>query len=170
MQKVLVWDKFIRLFHWSIASVFILNSFLLEDDIHEYLGYGLFGLLVARVIWGFIGPFNARFSSFFPSRARVQHHIHAIKTHSVPMKEGHNALGGMMIIFLLTLLFIISLSGWLMTLDQFWGEDWPEDLHELAANIALVAVGVHVCAVIVMSKVTDRNLIKTMITGYRNKD
>ena len=59
------------------------------------------------------------------------------------------------------------ITGWLLTWDQFWGEGWLEDLHELFATITMWAVVVHVSAVVVMGNVLGIRLIRTMITGKR---
>lgn len=145
----------------------MLNRFVTEDELHDYLGYILLGLLVARVVWGFCGSQYARFASFFPTPSAIQRHVQELKTPSVYPTEGHNPLGGVMILLLLTLLFSICITGWMMSLDQFWGVEWVESTHELLSNITLVFAFLHVVAVLVMSKITKVNLIKTMITGYR---
>ncbi len=165
----MIWDPFIRLFHWSTVIIFILNRFVTEDDLHDYLGYLLLALLIARVVWGFCGSHNARFASFFPTISGIKRHIYQVKTHTVSKSEGHNPVGGLMILSLLCLLFAICITGWMMSLDQFWGVEWVEDIHQLLSNIALAAVVVHILAVIIMSKITSINLIKTMITGYRKR-
>lgn len=167
MQTVLIWDRFIRLFHWSVVAIFFLNRFVIEDEPHDYLGYFLLGLLVARVVWGFCGSPHARFASFFPTSSGIKDHIKRIKTKSVDPAEGHNPLGGLMIYLLLLLLFSVCISGWMLGLDKFWGVEWVETVHEILSNIILAAVFFHVVAVLVMSKLTRINLIKTMITGYR---
>ena len=62
---VKVWDPFVRIFHWSLASLFVL-AYATGDEIervHVAAGYAIAGLLAIRVIWGFIGPRHARFSS-----------------------------------------------------------------------------------------------------------
>lgn len=167
MQTVMIWDRYIRLFHWSVVAVFFLNRFITEDDLHDYLGYFLLGLLVARVVWGFFGSQHARFASFFPTPSGINRHIKQIKTKTVDPMEGHNPLGGLMILLLLILLFSVCITGWMMGLDQFWGIEWVETVHELLSNIILAAVFFHVSAVLVMSKLTGINLIKTMISGER---
>jgi cytochrome b len=68
-----------------------------EDDLHDYLGYFLLGLLVARVVWNFRDPQQDRFASFFPTPFGIKRHIKQIKTKSVDPIEGHNTLGGLMI-------------------------------------------------------------------------
>jgi cytochrome b len=167
MQTVLIWDRFVRFFHWSVVAVFSLNCFVTEDDLHDYLGYFLLALLVARVVWGFRGSQHARFASFFPTLSGIKRHMKQIKRKSVDPTEGHNPLGGLMILLLLSLLFSVGITGWMIGLDQFWGVEWVETVHELLSNIVLAAVLFHVSAVLVMSKLTGINLIKTMITGER---
>ena len=42
-------------------------------------------------------------------------------------------LGALMIYNLILSLLVLCLSGYLMTTDMFWGTEWTEELHELAA-------------------------------------
>lgn len=163
----MIWDRFIRIFHWSVVTVFFFNRFITEDDLHDYLGYFLLGLLIARVVWGFCGSQHARFANFFPTISGIKHHIEQIKTKSVDPTEGHNPLGGLMILLLLFFLFSVCITGWMIGLDQFWGIEWVETVHEILSNIILALVFFHVAAVLMMSKITRINLIKTMITGDR---
>lgn len=168
-QEVSVWDSFVRLFHWSIVTLFLLNFWLLEDgeSAHEWVGYSIGGLLLARVLWGFFGTHNARFSSFFPTPNRLRVHAQELRQGSHDPAMGHNPLGGLMVLFLISMLALTVVSGWMQTLDQFWGVDWVEELHEWAANITMIAVVVHVSAVILMGRVLGIQLIRPMITGKR---
>ncbi len=76
-------------------------------------------------------------------------------------------MGALMILFLLFMLLVTVLSGWMQELDAFWGEEWPQRLHEYAADAVMVAVVVHVAAVLLMQRLTGVALIRTMITGRR---
>ena len=71
--ELVVWDPWVRIFHWSTASLFLLDYWLLEggEPPHEYVGYAVGALLVLRLIWGLIGSRNARFSNFWPTPARL---------------------------------------------------------------------------------------------------
>lgn len=168
-RYVTVWDPLVRIFHWSVATLFLLNYWLLEpgETLHEWAGYAIAGLLVIRIVWGWIGSRNARFASFWPTRIRLHRHLRQLRTREFDPTEGHNPLGALMVVFMLTLLMLTALSGWMQGLDAFWGEDWVEQLHEYAATTLMVSVAIHVGAVILMSRVTGLALIRTMISGRR---
>ena len=89
-HEITIWDRFVRLFHWSVAGAFLLDFWVFEegDPPHEWVGYFLGGLLALRIIWGFIGPHNARFSSFFPTPTRVKKHL-------ADLQEGHIDIANM---------------------------------------------------------------------------
>jgi cytochrome b len=70
---VQVWDLFVRLFHWSLVGLFII-AYATGDEVervHIAAGYVIAGLLALRIIWGFIGPPHAPFSSFVRSPQEV---------------------------------------------------------------------------------------------------
>ena len=68
-----VWDRFVRLFHWSLASL-VLLAFLTTDDarwLHEFAGYAVLALLAARIVWGVVGTRHALFISFLAAGPRA---------------------------------------------------------------------------------------------------
>lgn len=169
-QQIVIWDKYVRLFHWSVATLFLLDFWVLEggDPPHNWVGYAIGFLLIGRILWGFIGSHNARFSSFFPTPTRLRQHLAYMKAGKVDPHEGHNPVGALMIFFLLTLLSLIVLTGWMQRWDMFWGVEWVEETHEVLANIAMIAVVIHITAVVVMERKLGISLIRTMITGKRS--
>ena len=80
---------------------------------------------------------------------------------------GHNPAGAVMILLLMALLAGISLTGWMLTLDAYFGEEWLEDLHGALANALLILVVLHVAAAIYESLRHRENLVWSMITGYK---
>lgn len=169
-RSVAVWDLLVRVFHWTIAILVPLNYWWLEggESPHQYVGYAIAALLVMRMVWGFVGSHNARFASFLPTTARLRLHYLQLRTRRFDINEGHNPLGALMIFSLLSLLALVTVSGWMQGLDRFWGEDWVQQLHSYAASTLMAAVAVHIFAVIAMSWFTQLKLIRTMITGRRS--
>ncbi len=79
-SRVKVWDIAIRIFHWSLVVFFII-AYLTEDDLetlHVYAGYAVIGLLVFRIIYGFIGTRYARFWNFIYSPATTLAYLRSI--------------------------------------------------------------------------------------------
>lgn len=169
MNSVVIWDKFIRFFHWSVASLFLLDYWIVEggEDLHDWIGYLIALLVLFRVVWGFIGTPTARFKSFWPSKKGVKQYIQQFPN-KASYTHGHNQLGGMMVIFLLFMLFLTALSGWMRGLDIFWGEDWVQWLHEYSADVLMASVVVHVLAVVLTQSLTRVPLIMPMIIGKRS--
>jgi len=68
---VTIWDWPLRVFHWLLV-IAVVGGYVTGKlgghltDWHGRLGSLVLGLLVFRLIWGFIGTTHARFSSFFP--------------------------------------------------------------------------------------------------------
>lgn len=110
---VRVWDILIRLFHWSLVVSFTVAYLTSEEENpwHIYSGYTVLGLIIFRLIWGFIGSKYARFSDFVHSPAMVYKYVKSLRTGHPQHYLGHNPLGGWMVIALLLTLFVVTLSG-----------------------------------------------------------
>jgi cytochrome b len=166
---VRVWDAFVRIFHWSLVSLFIL-AFVTGDEtewLHLAAGYAIAVLILLRIIWGFVGPQHARFSDFVRTPREVIGYVRS----AIPLRAsrylGHNPAGGAMIIALLAMLIGISASGFMMTTDAFWGAQWVEDLHEWLVYTTLGLIALHVAGVVFSSIEHGENLVKAMVTGRK---
>ncbi|KAF0190866.1 MAG: cytochrome b561 [Gammaproteobacteria bacterium] len=198
-ERVKVWDIGVRVFHWSLVVLFFVAYFTGEDDslVHIYAGYAIIGLLVFRIVWGFIGTKHARFSDFIYGRAAVLGYASSLIRRRPIHYAGHNPVGGLMVILLLVLLVGISwsglevygaqghgpLAGNSLTMistavadddHEGSGKDSPaekfwEEIHEAFSNVTLFFVLIHFSGVIVTSLVHRENLIRAMITGYKQK-
>jgi cytochrome b len=169
--KRFVWDRFVRCFHWALVVCVLVNSFVLDDGetVHQWLGYTASALVAARVVWGFIGSAHARFADFFPTPHRIQQHLRGMRAHQPDTHWGHNPLGALMMLGLMALVLALGLTGWMQTLDAFWGEEWLQDLHELLGDVLIIAVTLHAGAAIVMGRVERTRLIKAMFTGVKER-
>ena len=170
-NQVPVWDPVIRVFHWTLVVSLLLNYSILEDGDppHTWVGYLVLVLLAVRIVWGFLGPQNARFRDFWPTADRLRRCVQQHLRGDHPSPDRHNPLGGLMILALLTGVLLTGITGWLLTWDMFWGESWLESLHELFAESVMTLACVHVVVVFLLSKFGPHNLIRTMLTGYREE-
>lgn len=168
--KVKVWDILVRLTHWVVAIGIFANLTFIEEgnDIHEYVGYVVAGLVVLRLFWGFVGTKYARFTNFFPTPSRIKHHLRHMKNREFGMDAvGHNPLASFMIFALWGTILGLGVTGYLTGTDQFWGVEWLGELHEVLAKGLYLLVPLHIVASIVMSYWQKQNLIKSMITGNK---
>ena len=166
---VRVWDPLVRLFHWSLAGLFLF-AFLTGDewqDPHETAGYVIAALIAGRVVWGFVGSRTARFSSFVYGPSTVTAFVGDTLRMKARRYLGHNPAGGLMVIALLLAIAAISLTGVMMTSDAFWGVRWVKEAHETAAYATLGLVALHVGGVIFASIEHGENLVRAMVTGRK---
>lgn len=168
-RRVRVWDPIVRLFHWTVAGGVIANLTILRhaEDPHIYVGYVVIAALAVRLAWGVVARSHARFTNFVPGPRSLLRYFMAMLSRSEPRYVGHNPAGGAMIVVLLGLLAAVGTTGWMMGTDAYWGVPWVENLHEVAANVLIGAVALHVIGAIVESVRHRENLPLAMITGYK---
>jgi cytochrome b len=165
-----VWDPVVRLFHWTVVAGCAINL-ILEDGnkFHRAVGNVVAAAVAVRVVWGFVGAGHARFSDFIPRPAALLGYLRQLVSRSEPRFIGHNPAGSVMILLLLGSLIAVSITGWMMGLDRFFGNETLEELHENFAMAILVLAGIHVAAAVFESVRHRENLIKAMFTGRKRK-
>lgn len=168
-RRILVWDFPTRLFHWSLAACFA-GAWLTSDSerqqfLHFLFGYSLLGLIAFRLVWGVVGSRYARFSEFVRGPGAVVRYLRSLWRREEAHGAGHNPAGAVAIVLLLVLGLGTSISGWLMASGRA-GESL-EEVHEALATAMLALVVVHVLAVIVSSVLHRQNLVRAMVTGYK---
>ncbi len=184
--QIRIWDLPLRIFHWSLVACFLI-AYITEDDfmtVHSYAGYTILGLLTFRLIWGFIGSKHARFSDFICSPSMTLAYLKDVLSCQAKRYLGHNPAGGAMVLALLISLLITTITGLaafateeglgplvsLMDMTPNYIFDAAEDLHEFFANFTLVLIIFHIVGVAVTSLSHKENLIRAMITGYKNQE
>lgn len=169
--RVRVWDLPVRVFHWLLAISFSV-AYLLGDSerwrqVHVTLGYTVLGLIAFRVIWGLVGTRYARFTSFLHGPRAALRYIRSLFSASPERHLGHNPAGSWAVYAILALGVATGITGYL-TLNEIGGDAF-EELHELMANAWLIVVIVHVAGVLASSFAHRENLVKAMVTGYKNE-
>jgi cytochrome b len=168
---VRVWDPFVRVFQWSLATLFLV-AYVTGDEVervHIAAGYAIAGLIALRVVWGFVGPRHARFGNFVRSPRAVLAYLRDVALFRAPRYLGHNPAGGAMIIALLVVLAATGITGYMMTTDAFWGAKGVEEIHEAFANLTVGLIAFHVLGVLISSFGHRENLVKSMMTGRKRQ-
>ena len=167
-DKVKVWDLPVRLFHWLLVGCFTLAYLVAESErraeMHVIAGYIATGLILFRVIWGLVGSRFARFNSFAFSPASVIEYLRHLRSSSQNY-VGHTPAGSYAIYGLLLAGLLTGITG--ILLQNNIGGDSMEEVHEVCANVWLGLVAVHIAGVLVTSWIHRENLVRAMITGYK---
>ncbi|MGD9597740.1 MAG: cytochrome b/b6 domain-containing protein [Steroidobacteraceae bacterium] len=169
---VVVWDRFVRFFHWSLVTLFAVGYLTggEAEDVHIVNGYVLASLLALRVLWGFVGPRTARFRSFVRSPAGTLAYVRDAARLRARRYLGHNPAGAAMILALLLALAGTVTTGIMMTTDAWWGSEWVEEVHEFLANATVGLIILHVAGVLVASFQHRENLAAAMVTGRKRAE
>lgn len=75
-----------------------------------------------------------------------------------------------MVLALLLSITAVSATGIMMTTEAYWSAEWVEDVHEVAANLTLGLVILHVAGVVFSSVEHKENLIRSMFSGKKRAD
>ena len=124
MKRVKVWDIAVRGSH-LLFGVLVLAAFLTseEDDstpLHTRLGLVLFGVVLFRLVWGFVGSRYARFSEFVRSPREVMAALRQMVKGAPKHFVGHNPVGAVMVVTLLATLVTVTVTGILLSQGPEW--------------------------------------------------
>jgi cytochrome b len=185
-NEIKVWDLLVRVFHWALATAFII-AYLSEDDwmdVHVIAGYTVAALILFRLCWGLIGSQHARFSDFVRPPREVLAYLKDIISFHPKRYIGHNPAGGAMVIVLLVSLLLTVLTGLSVygaseMAGPFSGlfanapefvTDFFEEVHEFFANFTLFLVVFHVLGVIIAGLQHGENLVRSMLNGKKRAE
>lgn len=125
-----------RLSHWGIAAAVVLNALVNDGGslAHVSIGWGAMALLLMRLIWGVLGPAEARFSAFPPNPLTAVAHLRGMASGERPRNyPSHNPAGALMVYAFWVALTVVIATGLVMT-----GGATPM---QVAADKAAVASG-----------------------------
>lgn len=178
-----VWDLPVRLFHWTLALAFVgayvSNRAGIEYfSVHLWCGYAVIVLVSFRILWGLVGTRHARFWNFVRGPVKTWRYTLDSLRNRETHTPGHNPLGALMVLVLLTTLLVQSVFG-LFTNDEIFNVGplygYVSDtlalkltsLHRQLFYWIAAAVGLHIVAVLVHVVLKKDNLIRAMITGRK---
>ena len=148
--------------------------------LHIVAGVSALALVAARIVWGFLGPTYARFSSFVRRPAEILDHAEQLRSGRAAHHLGHNPLGGAMIVALIAAVVVlaatgtVALGGVLKTgplafLTSFAVGNLDRDLHQLVAWGLIGLIALHIGGAIFESCRSRENLAAAMINGRKRE-
>ena len=99
--------------HWVLVIAFS-TTYFTEDDLmtqHVWASYTVAGIILIRLVWGFIGGRYAKFSNFIYQSSAILLYLKSLVAPKPQHYIDHNPAGGAMVIALLFYLSIATLSG-----------------------------------------------------------
>ena len=178
-----VWDLPTRLFHWTLAAAVV--ALVITAKIggealvwHMRLGLLVLGLLVFRLLWGFIGGHWSRFATFIYSPGTVLRYLRGQGRAEEHLDVGHNPLGSFSVFAMLAFLAVQVGTG-LVADDEIatvgplnklvstdtgllatsWHKSWGQ-------WVILLLVVLHLVAIITYQR-RKKDLLRPMLVGDR---
>jgi cytochrome b len=176
-DKARVWDLPTRLFHWLLVAA-VIAAFVTAKVggnamvWHGRLGLAILGLLVFRIVWGFVGSTYARFAQFVRGPAAIRAYLKGEWR-----GQGHNPFGALSVLALLGILSLqaatglfanddIAFEGYLMPLVGSELSGKITGVHHLLEKVLMLLVALHIGAIVFYARVKKHNLVKPMLTGW----
>jgi len=184
LREVRLWDPLLRAFHWLLAFFVIvawgLGKFGPDKmTLHFWCGYVVAGLLVFRLVWGFVGPEPARFSHFLRGPGAIAGYMRGMFLREPSYWPGHNPLGALSVIAMLAALAAQVTTGLIADPDDYINvgplasyvgsatRSNAVGWHSLGANLVLVLVLLHVAVILFYRFWKREDLVRPMITGRK---
>ncbi len=170
-----LWDLPLRVFHWSLVILIPLAWWTGEEgdfDWHSWVGYSLLVLVSTRIVWGLVGSRHARFTDFLKGPGAIAAYLRG----QGATTPGHNPLGGWSVVALLVVLLLQAVSGLFNSDDVLYNgplyyaastefRDTMGVIHELAFDVLVVLVVLHLLAIAFYQWRKREPLIQAMVRG-----
>lgn len=147
-------------------------------ETHFLLGYTSLGLVLFRVVWGFVGTTHARFGNFLRGPKAVLSALGKLFSTKPADSVGHNPLGGWSTVLLIALVGVQAGTGLFISDDIFYAGPYngviSSDLagnlagiHHLNFTLLQVFVGIHIASVLWYQFGKRSKLINAMWHGRK---
>lgn len=147
-MKIKKRSAFEKVLHWGLSFSVMAVWFLIDDGDapHRYVGYFAFATAVVQQGLALLkyGKDGIQLLSDHPILAFLTHNLIWIA------------------------LAALALTGWMMSLDRFWGEDWLENLHNCLSWVLAAAVVFHLVGIARDALKHKRATWLHMITGLKD--
>ena len=179
-----LWDLPTRLFHWSLAGLcltLMITGQLGALKWHMLLGPAALVLVLFRLGWGLVGSSTARFAFFLKGPAAIVDYLRHVRSGQSWPGIGHNPLGAVSVLAMLTMPVVMVLTGLFTTDDIF--TDAPlvplvshsvvkllSGFHRVGALLVQALVGLHLAAIAYYYWAKGDNLVVPMIKGHKASD
>lgn len=174
-SEPVLWDIPVRVIHWALAACVPAAWWTADQgymEQHSWIGYTVLVLVATRIVWGFVGSPQARFSDFLRGPRAAWAYLRGAPRET----PGHNPLGGWS-----------SMALWLVLLSQagsglfnsdgilFDGPfyhaadstvtDYLGSIHETAFDVLLGLIALHLAAVAYYQFIARERLLGPMWRG-----
>src|SRR5664279_1189674 len=168
-KSVLVWDLPLRAWHSSLAGLILIAWVTpnLYDSLHQFAGYAVIALLAFRLVWGFFGTRHSHFDKIGLKLRAAPNYLRNLRRGDTGRYLGLNPAGAALLVAMLVLLAISTATGAMQVTVKFFGVWWVEDSHAYASHAIIVLAGLHVVGTLVMSVLQRENLVRAMVTGWK---
>lgn len=162
-------DAPVRAFHWLFALSFAGAWLTAESerwrDVHVTLGYAFGGLLLFRLVYGLIGPRQARLTQLWHRVSGLGAWLRNAKAGRVdPPRAAALGMGAAMLL-LMAVAAPLVLTGYAGHVEWLGMGDAMEEVHEFFANSAMALVFAHLALIALLSILRRRNLATPMLSG-----
>lgn len=178
---MILWDLPTRIFHWSLV-VCIAGSYLTAEDgdleLHQTFGLCVIGLVLFRIMWGFVGSEPSRFTTFLRGPIAILRYLRAVRSGKHPSIPTHNPLGALSVVALLAILLVQAGLGLFATDDIFFegplngwvSYDMAATLtgwHHLTFDGVAILILLHLVAIGAYAVLLRIDLVSPMVTGKK---
>ncbi len=124
-------------------------------------------MVLLRVVWGFVGPKTARFSSFRLQPSELVGYFKSVLSSKSKRYLGHNPASSYAAILMMAFALGQGFTGMMMSFKI--NKHFFEEIHELLANSFLIVVVFHIAGVVLHQFKHRDGMITSMLDGKKDE-